>query len=420
MMKSKQCKDLITASVIIWTFAVTISRSIRTPNDFSEAHWLLDYRFGFIKRGFIGSLYTVITDFLGLQKSPRLILFLSLITLCGMFAAMLFMLWNSHRRQQSKDLPVVLGVVFGSSPFVVMSAHLLGYFDAILYVLAMVSVGLVLRARGYASAIVSSVAILSHEAYLLIGMPLVCLASVVAISLGSARTSWRPYVVALLIPISVFLTISPLQRLTTNSEKLRTQLYLHLDSFDIVPTRSRDVATWQTVSLVRFFQSQKGAFFDRLLSPRIWASIGLPLLFILFIIYSSFRIRAYSLLSAALLCFIFAPLAMHAVAWDTARISTYLIGGAFIAYCVIEGARPTQGVGGSYLLIALPALFVNIVGSVPLMDGKSDRYSLFARMLLYVPSLAVVIAITVRSWEGKWIKHLSQGAMDRQGSAGDA
>ena len=399
MMKSKQCKDLITASVIIWTFAVTISRSIRKPNDFSEAYWLLDYRFGFIKRGFIGSLCTVITDFLGLEKSPRLILFLSLITLCGMFAAMLFMLWNSYRRQQAKDIPVVFGVVFGSSPFVVMSAHVLGYFDALLYVLAMASVGLILRARAYASAIVSSVAILSHEGYLLIGLPLVCLASVVAISVSSTRTSWRPYVVALLVPISVFLTISPLQRLTTDSEKLRTQLYFHLDSFGIVPTRSWDVATSQTVTFVEFFQSQKGAFFDRLSRPRIWASIGLPLLFILFIIHSSFRIRACSLFSVALLCLIFAPLAMHAVAWDTERISTYLIGGAFIAYCMIAGARPSQRVDEWYLLIALPVLFLNIVWRMPLMDGEIEHYSLFARILLYMPSIALVIAIIVRSWQ---------------------
>jgi hypothetical protein len=411
---------LIAALVIIWTFAVTISRSIRKPNDFSEAHWLLDYRFGFIKRGFIGSLFTVITDFLGLEKSPSLILVLSLIALCGMFAAMLFMLWNSYRRQQAKDMPVVLGVVFGSSPFVVMSAHVLGYFDAILYMLAMASVGLILRARGYAAAIVSSVAILSHEGYLLMGLPLVCLASVVAISSSTTRTSWKPYVVALMIPISVFLAISPLQRLTTNSETLRTQLYLHLDSFDIVPTRSWDVATSQTVSLGEFFQSQKGAFFDRLLDPRIWVSIGLPLLLLLFIIYSSCRIRAYSLLSVALLCLIFAPLAMHAVAWDTARISTYLIGGAFIAYCVIAGAKASQGADELYLLIALPALFVNIVGDIPLMDGESERYSLYTRILLYMPAIALVIAITVRSWKGNWIKRFSQGTLDKQGSAGDA
>jgi hypothetical protein len=36
------------ASVLLpLTVALTLSRAMRWPNDFAEAHWLLDYRFGF-------------------------------------------------------------------------------------------------------------------------------------------------------------------------------------------------------------------------------------------------------------------------------------------------------------------------------------------------------------------------------------
>jgi hypothetical protein len=87
---------------------------------------------------------------------------------------------------------------------------------------------------------------------------------------------------------------------------------------------------------------------------------------------------------------------------------------------VIAGAKASQGADELYLLIALPALFVNIVGDIPLMDGESERYSLYTRILLYMPAIALVIAITVRSWKGNWIKRFSQGTLDKQGSAGDA
>lgn len=39
--------------LIVYTFVITSLRTLRSPNDFAEAHWLLDYRFGFIKRGLI-------------------------------------------------------------------------------------------------------------------------------------------------------------------------------------------------------------------------------------------------------------------------------------------------------------------------------------------------------------------------------
>src|SRR5688500_10058539 len=45
---------------IAWSLLVTIARAIRRPNDFAEAHWLLDYQFGFVKRGLIGSLYSLV------------------------------------------------------------------------------------------------------------------------------------------------------------------------------------------------------------------------------------------------------------------------------------------------------------------------------------------------------------------------
>ena len=146
-MTKNQRRTIFAATVVIWTFAVTLSRAIRMPNDFSEAHWLLDYRFGFIKRGLIGSICSLVTGALGTEMTPALIALLSAITLCSLSVAMLSLLIRALWRQQMSMDVFVLGIVFASSPFVVMSAHLFGYFDSLLYLLAIASVLLVLRGR---------------------------------------------------------------------------------------------------------------------------------------------------------------------------------------------------------------------------------------------------------------------------------
>ncbi|MCX6553302.1 MAG: hypothetical protein NTY02_20235, partial [Acidobacteria bacterium] len=48
--------------LMAWAMAVTVARAARYPNDFAEAHWLLDYRFGLIRRGLAGSIFTLLTS----------------------------------------------------------------------------------------------------------------------------------------------------------------------------------------------------------------------------------------------------------------------------------------------------------------------------------------------------------------------
>lgn len=389
---------IIAAAVVVWTYVVTIGRAIRRPNDFSEAHWLLDYRFGFMKRGLIGSICSLVTDALGLQMTPRLIGILSFITLCSMSIAMLCLLVRALRRQQDRTGILVLGLVFASSPFVVMSGHLLGYFDSLLYFLTIVAVTLVLRGHPMFAAILSSLAILTHESYLLIGLPLVFLATVEVLTANRDRNARSTlYIIAICIPVAVFLAASLLQSLTTDAMILRSQLAERLDSFHFVPTQSEGVARYQTTSFIEFFRQQYRAFPSRLLNPRILASVGPTFLTIFVFISRFYQIRTFSPFSVVVLGVVCASLAIHAIAWDTARISTYVIGNGFIAWWILAETRTAQQADRLFLLLAFITLILNVLGKIPLMDGEVERFSNSIRLLLYLPAIAFVGTATVQN-----------------------
>lgn len=393
-MKKHRTIDAIARVIIGWTFIVTAARAIRLPNDFSEAHWLLDYRFGFIKRGLIGSLCNFVTNCLGLQMNPRLIVALSFVIFCSMSAAVFILLYRMSRQRYLADDILVLGAVFASSPFVVMSAHLLGYFDALLYVCAIASVALTLNDRPLIAALVSVLAIASHESYLVIGFPLVCLASVAMLTSSNRRFGLSRYIIALSLPIAAFVAISVLQNLTTDAALLRNQITDHLNSFGFVPTRSRAVANYQTTTFLDYFRQQSPFFIERLLNPVIVAAVGPSLITLLFFAHTSFGIRALSPSSLMVLSAGCAPLAMHAVAWDTARISTYLIGGAFIVCWILSETRKAQErTDNSILLIAFFALILNIFNRIPLMDARIERFSNMLRLVQYLPVIVLFFFI---------------------------
>ena len=53
---SERRANRLAALGLLWAFGVTLGRGLRRPNDWAEAHWLISYDFGFIKRGLAGSL----------------------------------------------------------------------------------------------------------------------------------------------------------------------------------------------------------------------------------------------------------------------------------------------------------------------------------------------------------------------------
>jgi hypothetical protein len=408
-------------AVLLWTLVWTTLRGLRLPGDFAEAHWLLDYRFGFMKRGLVGTLGWLGAELMGAAMSPLVIAVLS-----GLIhAGFLWVLWLLLRRIMAALAPavgeaaVLLALVVASSPFVVMSAHLLGYFDALQFLLAVATIALVMRGKPGWAGVIAAVAVLVHELYLLVGLPLVILALVRRRTAAAAATSpardtktrlTRADLVVLAPPMLAAFALF-VAHAVMDGAVLRAQLEQHLDSFGFVATRSEFVALYQTTGFWDFFAQNRGQFLVRALDPRVLISVGPTLLLAVLAAHAARRLRAYGAASLGVLAAILAPLALHAVAWDTERISALAIGNATVALWALAVTatmtKPAPAREGDpapardlLTLVAVPALLLNVFFRIPLMDGEAERFTLAWRAVIYLPALALTAGAVWRRPRG--------------------
>ena len=206
----------VVLGVILWTLGVTVARTLRLPNDYAESHWLLDYRFGPMKRGLIGSMCTFVTAAFNVPMTPAIILVLAGLTLAALCLVVLRVCDRLLDRHGADEAAALLGLVAVSSPFLVMGAHTIGYFDALLFTLAFLSAGLTLSGRPLHAAVFHLVGLLTHENYLVIGIPLAAMASLMAY--GARRRDAGRYVSALAVPVAVIGAISWYQETFVDSQ----------------------------------------------------------------------------------------------------------------------------------------------------------------------------------------------------------
>jgi hypothetical protein len=90
------------------------------------------------------------------------------------------------------------------------------------------------------------------------------------------------------------------------------------------------------------------------------------------------------------------PLGMHAIAWDTGRISAYCIFAALGCAWVDAETNPARARHAekerrTHLLLwslALPVLLFNVFLREDLMDLRVERFATTTRLVLYAPLLA--------------------------------
>ena len=199
------------AAVCGWTIVLTALRAVRLPNEFSKEHWFIDYRFGFVKRGMVGTIFSLVSRALHVhvhaQHTDQIVAWLSVLQFV-IFCAVLILIGLRIIRRSAWSTPAILTtLVFFSSPFIVMSAHLIGYFDNIIIVLAVLSIACLLMGRVWVAAALQAVAMLVHETSWLIGFPVFCLAWLLINNKARRTHGAKLPVLPLLLPVSTFLLL---------------------------------------------------------------------------------------------------------------------------------------------------------------------------------------------------------------------
>ncbi len=372
-------------ALLVWTLAVTLLRAIRLPNDFAEAHWLLDYRHGLLKRGLVGEVVWSVGRVFGVRPGETTIAVLSGLVFAAFVAALLVVSLRVIARSRWSPAAVLTSVAFFSSPFVVMSAHFFGYFDSLIVLLAIVSVALVLRGRVWSAASLQTIAVLVHESSVVVGLPVVCFAWLLVRANGS-RDARAPSFWPLLLPIAGLVALIASERFWLAPD-VEGSLAAHLSRFQFIGgDMNLLVPRWLLTGSVENL-AQLRRFGERLSSGHMHGLVLPATLAIVCYLVEAVRPRTTAL-GVALLAVCVAPLAMHAVAWDTARIWMFVIVASYLAlWASVEASRPAERVSMSVGLIAIVAVSINVVTLSPLMDGLNERLSLSVRLLLYAPVL---------------------------------
>jgi len=399
-MAERRANGLI-ALGLLWAFGVTLLRGLRRPNDWAEAHWLIGYDFGLIKRGLPATLLRPLVAAAPDRGETAITVVASALTalLCLVLVAIGL---SILRRAGFSPNAVVAVAVFATSPFVVMTGHLNGYFDAMIILLTVLAVTLTWRGRTGWAAVALTIGLLVHETIFIIGFPTVVWAALLANRRdGLTGRAAARRLAPLAGPLVAFAALFVYQSFAIDAADLERRLIAHLETFPFIQYDQEVIVPRAFAkSFVAHFQSQSprvwGRLFDRGLMAAMLPTVAVWLLFIRNALRAANTPRGLAV-AAGLLPFL--PLALHLIAWDTARIWTYpLVVALLVGWVACMAADPVRlRATHSRLLIALGLLTLplNVFGRIPLMDWRVERFAATWRVLLYAP-LAAILAVALR------------------------
>lgn len=379
--------------VALWTLAVTILRALRLPNGFSQAHWLLDYQFGFIKRGLPGEMVRLISQGLGITITENLLWLISFFNLVLFVAMLCYMLYRIIKLSFQKECSSLMGVIFVSSPFIVMNAHLVGYFDNLLYLFTFAAIIFIFNRQYLWASLLAAIGILIHESFIFVGWPLIILALVLILRKENPKRSQLPqYLLVVGLPLLVFGSLLTYQAFFIEQETLHYQIMKHINNYAFVADQGKSLADYQVTPFQDLFQfGNLGQIFQaRIFNPKVWLPLLPTFLTLLYFIVFTFKIIPTQKSFYGVLALILAPLVLHFVAWDSVRISDYVLGSAFFAIWIFA-ERISFYCRRSELVLGGLLLLFNIFGQIPLMNNEVERFSWLWRLVLYAPTLVYLI-----------------------------
>jgi len=403
--QSKYYEQIIRVALYL-VCIITVIRALRWPNDWAEAQWLISYNFGFIKRGIIGTLFLPFAN-----RNPEFTIgILSMLLFIAMCVLLLSISMRIIRLNDSNISSLLLSLLFFTSPYLVMSAHLNGYFDNILILLTVFACVLLKKNRILFSSFVVSVGVLTHEIIFVVGFPSVVFFAMVQHIVQTKPPTARTlalgfisrYKALVFMPVFVFLCLV-LNQTFLDATVLRSQLISHLSQFTFIEcNRNIMVPDAITNSFFDYLSDQSPKFMYRICNPIYIPHIGLALFIIILYVWRVLKDTDFKwVIFVGFTLIVVLPLALHVIAWDTSRIWTYPLVVAFLGVWSITEAIPPHRIQEESIIFFIFTIMViafQIFISTPLMDGEIERFSTEMRFLLYLPPIMLVSFVIARNY----------------------
>ncbi|MDR6157899.1 hypothetical protein QF023_001415 [Chryseobacterium sp. SLBN-27] len=379
----------------LYALIFSVSKAIRMPNQWAQSHWLLDYRFGFIKRGLAGEIFGFLS-----AKNTFSITVLSI----GIIAVLYFLIvkialkvtWNNEKSYSG----ILFFVIFLLSQYIVFSAHLIGYLDHVIFLLAILAVYLIIRKKLFLSSLIAVFSVFIHEISVILMLPACCLAIIVndtsirnfSFKNIFAKTTLTNLAIFLVLPVFAAVSISFFQEI--NGENYYSQIFNYLRQSSIPENVSGSVSSAYTKSFTYYFKDQHEHFIQRLFISKATIFYGIPLLFLLWVIFKEFKLKQNIQLLILLILISFIPLLLHSIAYDTYRIWSFPFMILFLIFWILssgfKGDNQTEIVSRREIVFFMISfLLVSLIPNI-LFDGETERFSLPVKFVLMLPILAIL------------------------------
>ncbi len=383
--------------VIIYLYALVFSvlKTIRLPNNWSEAHWVMDYKFGFIKRGLAGELFSFF-----LEKTEQNILFISVFILIILYASLLFIAYRETVRSKEGIETVLFYVIFFLSQYIIFTAHLIGYLDHLIFLLTILVIWLLKSRKVLLPSVLVSISILIHEISFFLMVPICCFALIISeidengfsIKDILARGMVKKILIFLILPLITTFGVSIYQEILGTTD--HSQIFNYLEHFQFMDRKAADsVASAYTVKFTEYFSEESPHFFQRIFVSKGSIFFGIPILFMMYLVYRRFkRINIYLLLLLAVI--VLFPLCLHAIAWDTYRIWSFPFMILFLGFWILNSKITSRSDASEKMFLieiifaVISVLFVSLVPN-NLLDNEVERFSLLERLVILLPLLII-------------------------------
>lgn len=381
----------------VYALAFSVIKTLRLPNEWSESHWLLDYRFGFIKRGLAGEIFGFF-----FEKSILNIQIVSAVIL-GLLYMALVVIAVRQTFQKYSIRKVLFYLLFFLSQYVVLSAHLIGYLDHLIFLLTILAIYLIKIKKIFWASLLTVVSVVMHEISFFLMVP-ICLFALMVYEMPDkklvfSQDLFKKAGLFLALPVLATLSVSLYQELYGKENDQLILHYLRNTGF-ISKNVAVMISSAYTESFGTYLQQQSPLFIERLFLSKNTIKFGIPIFFVIYLVCREFRKLDRRIL-IILVAVSLSPLLLHAIAWDTFRIWAYPFMIIFLGLWILTGRFsdeevPDDSLSWFEIVLFIFSVILVAVFQNTLFENEIERISKLERCVVLIPVLITTVFLYLK------------------------